>query len=191
MRFHICRKALFSKLSHCRRIIVFLTFPFNQPFWWHGELSKDGFSMFLTRWPSSATKVRGRRDASTEPWTRLVPDERQWSLSTAGKQKSQLRQQLCSLCRSRSMLQGLWSFLARHPLRAWTHLCAQVYDSNCLSPVSTIKGHNPTKGLLLTLFFKASLLRRRLWLPENIFLFYFREKVSTVWYHCANIFNSM
>ena len=80
MRFRICRKALSSKPSHCRRIPVFLSFPFNQPFWWHGKLSKDGFSMFSTRWPSSATEVRGRCDASTEPWTRLVPDEHQQSL---------------------------------------------------------------------------------------------------------------
>lgn len=99
--------------------------------------------------------------------------------------------QLSSLCCSRNVLQVLRSFLARHSLRAWTHLCAQVYDCNCLSPINIIKGHNPTKGLLRTIIFKVSLIRRRLQFPESVFLFYFREKVSNVWYHCANIFNSM
>lgn len=166
MRFHICRKALFSKISHCRRIPVFLSFPFNQHFWWPRKLWKDGFSMFSTRWPSSTTEVWGRRDALTEPGTRLVPDEHQQHLPT-----TQLHQQLC-LCCAPNAPQVLRSFLARHSLRAWTHLCAQVYDCNCLSPINTIKGHNPTKGLFLTIIFKVSLIKRRLQFPESIFLFF-------------------
>lgn len=64
-------------------------------------------------------------------------------------------QQLCSLCCSWNMLQVLWPFLTRHPPRAWTHLCAQVHDCNCLSPINTTKGHNPTKGLLQSSFKSA------------------------------------
>lgn len=123
-RFHICRKAPFSKLSHCKRIPVFLSFPFNPSFWWPEKLLKDGFSMFSTRISSPATEVGRRHDASAEPWTGLVPDRHQQSLLT-----NQLRPQLSSLCSSRNVLQAPRSFLARHPLRAWTHLCAQLFVS--------------------------------------------------------------
>lgn len=149
------------------------------------ESFREGCSTFLPR-SSPATEVWEDALPWAEPRTELVPDAHQQSLLT-----SQLCKLFCSLCCSCNTLRALRSFLARHPLRAWPQLRAQAYDCNHLSPARVIKGHNPTKGPLLTIVFKVSLIGRRLQFPESIFLFYFMQKVSHVWYRCANIFNSM
>lgn len=132
---------------------------------------------------SSLTKVLPLKfGEGTMPW---LSDGPGWCQTNAQLHSSPAASAAHATC-----CKYLRSRLARRSLWAWTHLGTHVCDCNCLSLINIITGHNPTKGVLLTIIFKVSLIRRWLQFPESVFLFYFREKVSNVWYHCANIFNS-
>lgn len=100
---------------------------------------------------------RGLGTARHLGWAGAKADDGQ----TAAKgTRQQICKLICSLSCSCSMLQVLRSFSARCSLRIRTHLCAWVYDYNCLSHINILKEHDPTKDLLLTIIFKVSLIKK-------------------------------